>query len=84
MAQDRLNLRCKHCGETMSIFKIVAGGESLDMLRENNVPMPTLRLWMGAHIAHNPLAGEWLSTFGDAAQWFVLESVSKEVQNECI
>ena len=75
MAQDRMYLKCKHCGDVRSVFKIIAGGESPEMLVEQDDEYNRgLRAWMGLHIAHNPLAGEWLFELGDAAQWFVLET----------
>ena len=75
MAQDRMYLKCRHCGDVRSIFKIIAGGESPEMLTEHDDEYNRgLRAWMGIHIAHNPLSGEWLFDFGDAAQWFVLET----------
>ena len=83
MAQDRIYLVCKHCGEAKAIFKIIAGGESPNDLQEPAAPVTVgLREWMGRHIAHNPLCGDWLSEFGDPSQWFTLETETQTSKGE--
>lgn len=79
MAQDRIYIVCEHCGEVRSLFKLIAGGESPAMMQEPEPNYnPGLRDWMAKHIAHNPLCGQWLSEFGDPAQWFALETEASE------
>lgn len=78
MAQDRIWVTCSHCGASRSMFKIVAGGESEEMLKEKNTPETTsLRDWMGEHIAHNPLAYGWLVELGRIEQWFIFDTESE-------
>jgi len=82
MAQDRIYIVCRHCGEYRSLFKIPSGGESPAMMQEPDPTYnPGLRDWMARHIAHNPLCGDWLTCFGNADQWFTLETETEEHSN---
>lgn len=80
MAQDRIYIRCKACGQSRGLVGLSWACRTPDGLYAIT---DGLSEWLEEHARHNSLGdpGRGMMQFGPPSDWFILESETESLPN---